>query len=158
MKLSIVPISQTSAEAITGWRYDPPYDCYNLEYPPTAEAMAYFLDPTYAYHELRDETAALVGFCCFGIDAQVLGGDYSSTALDIGMGMRPDLTGRGWGRIFATAVIAFAETHYAPQPLRVTIATFNHRAQRVWSGLGFQPVEHFGRTGDGMTFVIQVRP
>lgn len=43
---------------------------------------------------------------------------------------------------------------YAPQRLRVTITAFNQRAQRVWQSLGFQPVAHFGRAGDGMPFIV----
>lgn len=153
MKLTIVPLRRAAVDAIAAWRYDPPYDLYNLDHPPTAEAIAYFLDPAYAYHELLDEAEELVGFCTFGVDAQVPGGDYHVDALDIGMGIRPDLTGRGLGATFAAAVVAFAVAHYAPQRLRVTIAAFNQKAQRVWLRLNFQPVAHFGRTGDGMPFV-----
>lgn len=154
MKLTIVPLRRAAIDTIAAWRYEPPYDLYNLEHPPTAEAVAYFLDPTYAYHEIQNEAGELVGFCTFGIDAQVPGGDYSVDALDIGMGIRPDLTGRGLGATFASAVITFAVAHYAPPRLRVTIAAFNQRAQRVWQRLGFQLVAHFGRSQDGMPFVV----
>jgi hypothetical protein len=36
-----------------------------------------------------------IGFCCFGPDAQLRGGDYHEPALDVGLGLRPDLVGKG---------------------------------------------------------------
>lgn len=156
MKVTIVPLQRAAIDIMAAWRYDAPYDLYNLDHPPLAADIAYFLDPAYAYHEIHNDAGDLVGFCTFGVDAQVPGGDYSVDALDIGMGVRPDLTGHGLGATFAAAVVAFAIAHYAPPRLRVTIAAFNQRAQRVWLGLGFQPVAHFGRTGDGMPFTLFV--
>ncbi len=40
----------------------------------------------------------MVGFCSFGVDGRVPGGDYPDGPLDVGMGMRPDLTAAAWGR------------------------------------------------------------
>lgn len=46
----------------------------------------------------------LVGFFSFGAEAQVPGGDYDNAkALDIGLGMRPDLTGKSLGLGFVEA-------------------------------------------------------
>ncbi len=51
--------------------------------------------------------APLEGFCSFGADGQVAGGDYSGQCLDIGMGIWPDLTGRGNGKRYAQAVVSY---------------------------------------------------
>ena len=155
---SIVPLSRAGIDSITQWRYAPPYDLYNLDGPLRPEDIDYFLDPAFAYHEIANAAGVIVGFCSFGVDAQVPGGDYQDDALDIGMGIRPDLTGHGWGAIFAKAVMAFARDQYRPPRLRVTIAAFNQRAQRVWQKLGFQPVTHFARTGDQMPFISFISP
>ena len=64
-------------------------------------------------------------------------------ALDIGLGVRPDLTGKGRGSDYLNAVIDFAQRTYGPERLRVTIAAFNTRARRVWEGAGFQRSRHF---------------
>ena len=157
MQLTIIPINQADLAQIVGWRYAPPYDFYNFADAPNAETAAALLDPALAFHAIHDESGSVVGFCSFGADGQVPGGDYREAALDIGMGVAPTYTGRGLGRTFAAAVIDFALIHYAPQQLRVTIAAFNERAQRVWLALGFQPVAHFGRTGDAMPFIVLLR-
>ncbi len=78
-------------------------------------------------------------------------------ALDIGLGVRPDLTGQGRGATFANEVIEFGKRTYAPARLRVTIAAFNHRAQRVWDKMGFKRVQTFTRPGAQFDFVILER-
>lgn len=85
-----------------------------------------------------DENSELVAYCSFGQDGQVTGADYRDQALDIGMGIRPDLTGRGKGAEYAKAVLEFADSFFKPKAFRVTIAAFNKRAIRVWQKLGFQ--------------------
>jgi len=112
------------------------------------------MDPQYAYHVLADEQGALAAFCCFGPDAQVPGGDYRLPALDIGLGVRPDLTGQGQGSGFVSAVLEFAQRVFGPASLRVTVAEFNERALRVWKKAGLKPVQTFPRRGDGKVFVV----
>ena len=85
----------------------------------------------------------LAGFITFGSDAQVPGGDYTRPATDIGLGIRPDLTGRGRGGRFVAAVVDFARMTFGAAPLRVTIATGNVRARKVWSGSGFTETQRF---------------
>ncbi len=153
MQLTIQPMTRSGVLAMASWCYPPPYDIYNLPFPPSDAEVQYILDPAVAYHEIRDAAGEIVGFCAFGADGQVPGGDYRSAALDIGMGVHPDLTGQGLGHGFGQAVVNFACSHYAPAQLRVTIAAFNLRAQRVWQRLGFQPIAHF-ETATGMPFII----
>ncbi|MEZ4659641.1 MAG: GNAT family N-acetyltransferase [Caldilineaceae bacterium] len=146
MQLSIQPINRNFAIQICNWRYEPPYDIYNWGSPPDEETLRYILDPAFAFHAIVDAEGELAGFCSFGKDGQVPGGDYGLDALDIGMGVRPDLTGRRLGAIFATAVTDFAIGQYAPARLRVTIARFNKRAMRVWEKIGFKKVAEFQST------------
>ncbi len=77
-------------------------------------------------------------------------------ALDIGMGMRPDLTGQGKGSLYATAVFAFARNNYPYQLHRVTIAEFNDRAQQLCRQAGFVQNSRFVREKDGRPFVIMI--
>ena len=95
--------------------------------------------------------------CCFGPDAQVPGGDYEAAALDIGLGLRPDLTGQGRGLHYASAVCDFARNTLAPAEFRVTVARFNRRARRVWENAGFVRVQTFERQPDGLPFVVLTR-
>lgn len=157
MQVRIVPVNEAQVKAFLTWRYAPPYDVYNLDADADDASLDYFLDPALACHALIDETDELIGFCTFGKDGQVPGGDYSADALDIGMGMRPDLTGQGHGALFRDAVIAFALHTFAPSMLRVTIADFNQRAKRLWEKAGFEQVQRFRSEFSGLEFVVLVK-
>jgi ribosomal-protein-alanine N-acetyltransferase len=60
--------------------------------------------------------------------------------------MRPDLTGRGLGEDFVRAGLRFARETYSPPAFRLTVASFNRRAIRVYQSAGFEAVETFGGT------------
>ena len=159
MSFTFKPISQADVWAFAAWRYQPPYDVYN-EPPPeegAADYLAYFLEPDYHFHAVYDERDELVAVCSFGPDGQVPGGDYRAEGLDIGLGVRPDLTGQGRGAEFVRATVDFALTTFRPALLRVTIAAFNRRACRVWQRAGFKQSQTFRRAEDEMEFVILVR-
>src|ERR671920_2150163 len=141
------PITLSDARAISRWRYEEPYSIYDGD-PTSVDAL---LQPRFAYHSVYDERGDLTGYFCFGEDAQVASGRRLGVyevepALDIGLGMRPDLTGQGLGEAFLLAGLRFARETYAPQAFRLTVATFNRRAIRVYERAGFEPVETFGAT------------
>ncbi len=153
--LSFSPPDKSAAREIVQWRYEPPYDIYNLD--DSSETINYLLDAQYNFHAIRDANGDLAGFCSFGVDAQVPGGDYGADALDIGMGIRPDLTGQGHGSDFVAAALNFAQRKFNPDAFRVTIAAFNQRAQRVWEKNGFIPIETFTFKANDREFVIMVK-
>jgi len=97
-------------------------------------------DPASGFFALIDE-GELTGFRSFGADGQVPGGEYDDSALDTGGGLQPDLTGKGLGRAAIQAGLDFGRRQFAPAAFRVTIASFNVRAQRVVQALGFRPGE-----------------
>jgi len=151
-------LDEAAARAVLEWRYEPPYDVYNPDPNHSASYLADLLNPHYAYHAMwSGQPPVLVAFCCFGPDAQVPGGDYSAPALDLGLGVRPDLTGQGHGLDFVQAVCGYACAHFKPPALRATIAQFNRRAQRVWEKAGFQQAQRFCNP-DGIEFVIFTKP
>lgn len=149
------PIDESSVRAILNWRYEPPYDFYN--YLEGDANLHYLLDPQNNFYKIVDKNDELVGYCSFGQDGQVTGGDYYNEALDVGMGIRPNLTGRGKGVEYANAVLEFGEGLLKPKAFRVTIAAFNKRALRVWQNLEFEQQQLFERSSDGMHFVVLVR-
>jgi ribosomal-protein-alanine N-acetyltransferase len=100
----------------------------------------------------------LIGFRSFGADGQVPGGLYDDSALDTGGGLRPELTGRGLGRAAIGTGLEFGRERFAPPAFRVTIATFNVRAQRVVTALGFRNIGHFAATTNGTSYDVLVRP
>ena len=116
--------------------------------------MPYLLEKKNAFFALLNLQGQLEGYCSFDSDGRVLGGCYSTQALDIGMGIRPDLVGHGQGKLYAQAVARQGINQYEAEQLRVTVAHFNKRAQRVWQQLGFEQVEKFVKVGTEEEFVI----
>jgi ribosomal-protein-alanine N-acetyltransferase len=144
MVYTIAPLIPENALEIITWRYDPPYDLYDL----SREDITGLLLPENRYHAVLDEKSDLIGYCCFGKDAQVPGGDYSQgepIILDIGVGLHPDYVGRGLGKDFVSAILVFAARTYAPKIYRVTVAAFNQRSLRVFRSLGFRQTHSFTR-------------
>ena len=78
---------------MVSWQYDAPYDTYSCAPGELESSVQWVLKPQYQYYTVWDENQELIGFRCFGEDAQVNGGDYSSDALDMGGGLRPDWAG-----------------------------------------------------------------
>lgn len=152
------PMDETTARAIATWRYEPPYEVYSLDTGDPDELVDCFLDPVNAYYSIVDRGGCLAAYCCFGPDARVPGGDYDRPALDVGLGMHPNLTGQGLGHAFVHAVLRFAQQEFASSEFRVTVAEFNRRALRVWKAAGFRQVQRFERVPggmpDGMLFII----
>jgi [ribosomal protein S18]-alanine N-acetyltransferase len=142
---AIHPLDEAGARAAALWRYEPPYTIYQIDLVGDAleEAVRFLTNPSNAYYRIDNADGELEAFCCFGDDAQVSGGDYSADALDLGLGVHPELTGQGRGSLYVQATIDFALRNYQPMALRVTVATFNTRAQRVWQKAGFHQVSAF---------------
>jgi RimJ/RimL family protein N-acetyltransferase len=87
----------------------------------------------------------------------VPGGDYSADALDMGGGLRPDLTGHGLGPQVMRAAMDFARVKFSPCAFRATVAEFNLRAQRACEKVGYVLTQHFVATHNGVPFVILIR-
>jgi [ribosomal protein S18]-alanine N-acetyltransferase len=151
------PMTELNARAAASWRYEPPYDFYNHEPSKLDGVIDSFLDPAYHYYAVLDEQGALIAYYCFGKDAQVPGGDYRADALDIGGGLRPDLTGYGLGPKIMSAAMEFARSLFAPRAFRVTIAEFNLRARRAWEKIGFISVQEFVAPHSRIPFVVMLR-
>lgn len=130
------------------WRYAPPFDYYNPpdhqnSEPSINKIVDEFVDPDNGFFSVRDEQRRFVGFCSFGLDGRVLGGCYDDSALDIGLGMKPEWTGMGNGTEFFSAITGYALGDLGASTLRLTVADFNERALRLYLQSGFQVVDHF---------------
>jgi [ribosomal protein S18]-alanine N-acetyltransferase len=143
--ITIGPMTEEAARAVLAWRYEAIYAFYNADLHDLHDGLQEMLAGS--YYAAMDEQGALVGFFCFGMPAQVPGvhlyGLYADDALDIGLGMRPDLTGRRLGREFLTAGLDFARRRFAPATFRLAVAAFNQRAIRLYEKVGFQAVATF---------------
>ncbi len=114
---------------LAAWRYPAPYDFYDGGAEPVLNPERYF--------EARDDSGDLVGFYYF---------EPKPPDLDYGLGLRPDLTGRGLGLEFFLAGLAFARERYTPTNVFLHVAEFNERARRVYERAGFHVVSAHVRT------------
>jgi RimJ/RimL family protein N-acetyltransferase len=157
LQITYRPADKKSAREFVQWEYPPPYNVYNNPEEQLGEAVHYNIDPVNNVYAMFNQDNELIGYCSYGPDGQVPGGDYSEKALDIGLMLKPELTGQGMGAAFAKEVIRNGLAKYTPKMLRVTIAAFNKRAIRTWEKNGFQKTQSFKRDGDEMEFVILMK-
>jgi ribosomal-protein-alanine N-acetyltransferase len=150
--LRIAPLTRAHAEDLATWRYDPPYDVYDM----TGADPDDLLDPELGFQAVLAGDR-LIGFRSFGPDGRVPGWDYDESALDTGGGLRPSLTGQGLGRAVIAAGLDFGRSRFAPAAFRVTVASFNTRARRTVESLGFEVVGSFAARHDGRPFDVLVR-
>lgn len=147
MELTVLPLTAALARQLLAWRYPEPYANYNLT--DDEQTLAELLSGGYYAAVAAD--GQLPGFFCFGQPAQVPAcgklGAYAGNALDVGLGLRPDLTGVGQGLAFLTAGMAFAYQTLGAAQLRLTVLKANQRAIAVYQRAGWQPQGEYTTNG-----------
>jgi RimJ/RimL family protein N-acetyltransferase len=152
-RLKFQPLDEPTARDIISWEHPPPYDLYNL----IEENLPILLNPDNRYYAVRTISGELIGYCCLGNDARVPGGSYQGfepEVLDIGVGLRPDWTGKGFGEIFIQSILKFSDQEFQPSVFRVSIADFNLRSRRAFEKIGFQSRVKFQHKVTGLDFWI----
>lgn len=147
MKFNFAPMTEQDVLFITRWHYEEPYAIYNLS-ADSDDNLAEMLDPRSPHYTIRDEQGQLIGFACFGTSALVWSSatpaiyDEDQT-IAIGLGMRPDLTGKGLGAEFVAAILAFVKERFAPEQVRLFVLPFNQRAIRLYEKMGFKRIGNY---------------
>lgn len=138
-------LTQEQAENIAfDWHYDGEYSFYDME--ADKDDLDEFLNP----EERGNSTFAvtkeneLVAFLSIS--------EVTDRIFDIGLGMRPDLTGKGNGTEFLRAGINFIQSEFKPEKITLSVATFNQRAIKLYRKVGFKDVETFMQDTNGSTF------
>jgi len=145
MQWHIIPLTEEDAHQVAIWHYEAPYDFYDWDQDP--EDLAELLDSQNwkeTYFSVRSEQDDLVGYFSYR--------QMDHETIEMGLGLRPDLTGRGLGSAFVRLGSAFAQTHFSATRLRLRVATFNHRAIRVYQQTGFVPGEIFMQQTNGSEY------
>jgi [ribosomal protein S18]-alanine N-acetyltransferase len=133
----IEPLNQEHAAEIAEWRYEFPYEWYDTASDP--RRIDLFANPARreALRAVIGDDGDLVGFFNF-----VREGDE----VRIGLGIRPDLTGRGLAQPFIRAGLEYARDEWHPRRFRLWVAWWNERALRAYRRAGFREVaEHEGK-------------
>jgi ribosomal-protein-alanine N-acetyltransferase len=111
------------------WRYEAPYDFYDGDQEEPLNPERFFA--------AGDDDGAMIGFYYY---------EPVGEALDYGLGLRPDLVGRGLGLDFFHSGLEFARERYRPALIRLHVAAFNERAIKVYERAGFREVGRHVRT------------
>ena len=129
--MRIENLTEEHAQAIAGWRYEFPYEWYDTASDPGRIEL--FANPARrdGLRAVVDDDGELIGFYYF---------EPKPPDLDYGLGLRPDLVGRGLGLDFFLAGLAFARRRYRPDRVCLHVAAFNERARRVYERAGFRVV------------------
>jgi ribosomal-protein-alanine N-acetyltransferase len=125
---SFALMTQAEAEEVASWRYPGEYAFYDADF--FGDDLAELLDPDRRGDEYWSATGdgTLEGF----VQLKPAAGGVA----EIGLGLRPDLTGRGLGGAFVAAVVALARAEGAGR-IVLAVAAFNLRAIRVYERAGF---------------------
>ena len=137
----IIPRLQKHEEVLSRWRYEGAYSFYN----PAEPFYAAFPDQPAAEDCFVwvDAGENILGHVSYGPDGRIPTVEpyrYTADHLDIGLGLRPDLCGRGLGGDFVALCLRFAEERYGAVRFRLSVAAFNQRAVRVYQKAGFSIV------------------
>jgi ribosomal-protein-alanine N-acetyltransferase len=145
-------MTQAEAELIASWRYEEPYDFYDA----TADEsdLSELLDPERRgdrYFSARGRRSELIGFFQF---------ESYEDSVDVGLGLRPELTGKGLGLRFLESGLAFARERFGPNRFTLNVAEFNRRAITVYERAGFVATRRYQHQTNGgiHPFVEMGRP
>ena len=76
--------------------------------------------------------------------------------LEIGLGLRPDLCGKGVGKGFVDQITGFIDAHYQFDKLVMHVAAFNQRAVKVYRSCGFRDVKVIEQKSNGGVYEFLV--
>ena len=127
--MTIERMKQSEAVEIADrWKYGGEYAFYDMTADP--EDYQEIMSP-----ELRGDRyfsvldgGELIGFFCV---------EREGADVEIGLGLRPDLTGQGKGGAFLNEILRFVRNNYGFEKIRMDVASFNQRAIKVYERAGF---------------------
>jgi RimJ/RimL family protein N-acetyltransferase len=135
VRLVVRPASARFIDEMTHWQYDSPYELYSGDGKPPNNPERYLA--------VRTEDGETIGFYYF---------EQRGDAVFFGLGLRPDLTGRGLGLEFVKRGLRFARRRYGSKRVVLDVASFNERAITVYERAGFDVVgshrRSLGRWGE----------
>ena len=142
MTYIIEKLSQTNAlDIANNWKYPGIYAFYDM----TADREDYeaFISENARgnqYYQLLKEDI-LMGFLVYELIENIV---------DIGIGMKPSMTGKGEGLEFLNVCIEYLlYKHSNITEITLAVASFNERAIKAYEKLGFKKVEIFKQNTNG---------
>ena len=130
MEFNFRHIDESYANIIANWHYEGIYAFYDMDQ--DLEDLEELQNPRSwvdKYFGVVNECNELIGFFCF---------EQENGGIIIGLGLRPDLTGKGLGKEFVEAGLKFAKNKYSPNQFSLSVALFNQRAIMIYEKVGFR--------------------
>jgi len=129
VRFALRPLGQADAEEVAAWAYPGEYAFYDAA--ADADDLAPLLDPERRGHDF---------YAADGDDGRLAGYFQlkpGANQVELGLGLRPDLCGRGLGRPFTEAGIDLIRRVHGDRPITLAVAAFNARAITVYERCGF---------------------
>ena len=144
--LQVRPLTIDDGMDISMWRYPGPWAVYDALEEPRADE---------GYWAVCDADGTLVGFCCLGDYARPAGLESAPDTLDVAIGLKPELTGRGLGVELGRAAVDYARSVADGRRIRCAVRAWNERGLEAARAAGFTAVgEH--DTGGQRYVVLEV--
>jgi enoyl-CoA hydratase/carnithine racemase/RimJ/RimL family protein N-acetyltransferase len=94
-------------------------------------------EPDEGYWAVVDCNDTLLGFCCVGGAARVPGAPRDDYVVDVAIGIRPQLAGRGWSGELGRAAVRYAASVALDRRLRTTVPEWNQVGRHAAAQAGF---------------------
>lgn len=136
----LVPMTEEHAREISAWRYEAPYDIYNWkDWHELVQSREEIGDPEIRKEQYRSVLLAdgtLAGFAqLFPLTGWVR----------LGLGMKPELRGRGWGEAFVRSIVREARSLFPHRRVDLEVLVWNSRALRTYRKAGFEISDEYDR-------------
>jgi [ribosomal protein S18]-alanine N-acetyltransferase len=120
------PITSEDVDDMAAWRYATPYE----EYDPASDGIEEIADAVggSTWFAVEDDDHAFTGF------AELKPGPEG---VEIGLGLRPERTGRGEGAAFVLAIVAEVRRRWPGEAIWLDVLPWNERAAVVYERCGF---------------------
>ena len=151
MEIHISEMTIEYALLVSRWTYDDIYSLYNH----SEEFVTNCMDGM--HFAFINSNRELLGYLCYGKEARIPTVEedvYEDNYLDIGLHIRPDLTGKKLGSSFLSACLKYAQETFDANHYRATIASFNKRAINLCVRSDFYIVQTVTHLITGSKFTI----
>ncbi|MGB6179554.1 GNAT family N-acetyltransferase [Carnobacterium sp.] len=146
MNIKIDMLSQQNAVKIADeWKYDGEYSFYNMTEDP--EDYEEIISPI-----LRENNyfQVIINNELFGFFVL----EQTDDIVNMGVGIKPELTGNRLGVQFISLILDFIKENYFIPTVRLGVAKFNIRAQKVYEKVGFTKTREYQQPTNGTTYTF----
>lgn len=146
MNIKIDKLSQQNAEKIADdWKYDGEYSFYDMteDIEDYEEIISPLLRENNYFQVIRNDE--LFGFFVL---------EQTENIVDMGVGLKPELTGNGLGIQFIFLILNYIKENYSVPTVRLGVAKFNIRAQKVYEKAGFIKTREYEQPTNGATYTF----